>query len=294
MMVSPGLQHGGVGGLVGLRAGVRLHVGVLGAEELLGAVARQVLHDVGELAAAVVALAGIAFGVLVGEDAAGGFEHRFGGEVLAGDQLELGVLALRLRAGWPRRPRDPLRPGAAPCVLLSVMLNSSVAVSVLRSCSNSRSCSIGRSWRRGGRGGRRRIPFSGRCRSVPWPRGSSIYLAPSVSTLASLCSRVKRTSSSFCAGAARRHPLYWRRSPCRCRWSTPGCRGRSGPAPHRGQRAGRNRDSRRTPRCWCRNRPLRGPRRPVSARSFSLRDKPGVVRGDSDFHKGIEASILTC
>ena len=89
-----GLQHRGVGGLIGLRAGMRLHVGVLGAEQLLGALARQVFDDVGELAAAVVALAGIAFGVLVGEDAAGGFEDRFGGEVLAGDQFELRVLAL--------------------------------------------------------------------------------------------------------------------------------------------------------------------------------------------------------
>ncbi len=76
MMVSPGVQHRGVGGLVGLRAGMRLHVGILGAEELLGALARQVLDDIGEFAAAVVALARIAFRVLIGEDAAGGFEHR--------------------------------------------------------------------------------------------------------------------------------------------------------------------------------------------------------------------------
>ena len=107
MMVSPGLSTAAVGGLIGLRSGVRLHVDVFGAEELLGAVARQVLDDVGEFAAAVVALAGIAFGVLVGEDAAGGFEHRFGGEVLAGDQLELGVLALGFvldgpSEGWNR------------------------------------------------------------------------------------------------------------------------------------------------------------------------------------------------
>ncbi len=52
-----GLEHGGIGGLVGLRAGMRLHVGVFGAEKLLGAVARQVLDHVGELASAVVALA---------------------------------------------------------------------------------------------------------------------------------------------------------------------------------------------------------------------------------------------
>ena len=50
-----GLQHGEVDGHVGLRAGVRLHVGVLGAEELLGALDGEFLDDVDVLAAAVVA-----------------------------------------------------------------------------------------------------------------------------------------------------------------------------------------------------------------------------------------------
>ena len=95
-MVSPGLMMAAVGGHVGRRAGVRLHVGVLGAEELLGAVARQVLDHVGKLASAVVALAGIALGVLVGEDRAGGFEHGFADEILRGDQLQPFVLAALL------------------------------------------------------------------------------------------------------------------------------------------------------------------------------------------------------
>jgi hypothetical protein len=58
-----------------------------------GAVAGQVLDDVGELAAAVVALAGIAFGVLVGEDGARGLEHGAADEVLRGDHLQAFVLA---------------------------------------------------------------------------------------------------------------------------------------------------------------------------------------------------------
>ena len=91
--MSPGLMIGHVGGGVGLRAGGWLHVGVLGVEELLGAVAGEVLDDVGEFAAAVVALAGVAFGVLVGEDGAGGLEHGAGDEVLGGDHLEPLVLA---------------------------------------------------------------------------------------------------------------------------------------------------------------------------------------------------------
>ena len=47
---------------------VRLHIGVLGAEELLDAVACDVFDLVDDLVAAVVALAGIALGVLVGEN----------------------------------------------------------------------------------------------------------------------------------------------------------------------------------------------------------------------------------
>ena len=93
-----GRKHGAVGRLVGLRAGMRLDVGVLGAKELLGSITSQVLDDVGILAAAVVAFAGIPFGVLVGEDAADGFQDRFRREVLAGDQARMpsGVLAFHL------------------------------------------------------------------------------------------------------------------------------------------------------------------------------------------------------
>ncbi len=72
---------------------MRLYVDVVGAEEALGAVAGEVFDDVGELAAAVVALAGVAFGVLVGEDSAGGFEHGARDEVFACDHLEALVLA---------------------------------------------------------------------------------------------------------------------------------------------------------------------------------------------------------
>ena len=88
-----GLQDGGVRLHVGLRSGVRLHVGMLGAEQLLRAIARQVLDDVGELASAVVALAGISLGILVGEDRARSFEHGLADKILRGDQLQAFVLA---------------------------------------------------------------------------------------------------------------------------------------------------------------------------------------------------------
>ena len=72
---------------------MRLHVGVLGAEDLFGPVARQILHHVGEFAAAIVAPPRIAFGVLVGEDRSSRLQHCFGDKVLAGDHLQPVVLA---------------------------------------------------------------------------------------------------------------------------------------------------------------------------------------------------------
>ncbi|MDT4842831.1 hypothetical protein FQZ97_767460 [compost metagenome] len=89
-----GVQQGQVDGAVGLGAGVRLDVGVVGAEQLLGAVDGQLLDLVDELATTVVALARIAFGVLVGQHRALGFHHRRAGVVLGGDQLDVLFLAL--------------------------------------------------------------------------------------------------------------------------------------------------------------------------------------------------------
>ena len=79
---------------VGLRAAVRLHVGVLGAEELLRPIDGQLLDDVDVLAAAVVAPAGIALGILVRQHAAGRLHHGGAGVVLAGDHFQAVVLAL--------------------------------------------------------------------------------------------------------------------------------------------------------------------------------------------------------
>ena len=61
-----------------------------------GAVDRELLGDVDLLAAAVVALARVALGVLVGEHRAGRVEHRLGHEVLRGDHLERALLAREL------------------------------------------------------------------------------------------------------------------------------------------------------------------------------------------------------
>src|SRR5581483_9574601 len=85
-------------GHVGLRAGVGLHVGMFRAEEFLRALDRDGLDDVGRAAAAVVALAGIALGVLVREHRAHRREHGLRDVILGRDQLERVVLTLRLEA----------------------------------------------------------------------------------------------------------------------------------------------------------------------------------------------------
>ena len=91
------LQCGEVHRLICLRARVRLHVGDLGFEQRLGAIDRQPLRDVHVLAAAVVAFAGIAFGVLVGEHRTLRLQHARAGVVLRCDQLDVIFLALAFR-----------------------------------------------------------------------------------------------------------------------------------------------------------------------------------------------------
>ncbi len=71
---------------------MRLHVGVGGAEQLLGAVDRQGFGDVDELAAAVIALAGIAFGILVGQHRALRLEHPRTRVILGSDEFDVILL----------------------------------------------------------------------------------------------------------------------------------------------------------------------------------------------------------
>ena len=68
---------------------MRLDVGVVGAEQLLGARDGERLDYVDVLAAAVVALARIAFGVFVGHHRALRFEHRLAHDVFRRDQLQV-------------------------------------------------------------------------------------------------------------------------------------------------------------------------------------------------------------
>ncbi len=89
-----GRQQGQVDRSVGLGTGMRLDVGVIGAEQLFGAIDSQLLDHVDVFTAAVVALAWVAFGVLVGQYRTLGFHHRGAGVVFRSDQLDMLFLTL--------------------------------------------------------------------------------------------------------------------------------------------------------------------------------------------------------
>ena len=88
------LQHGKIHACIGVCAAVRLDVGMIAAEQLLDALARQVFHDVHVLTAAVIALAGQTFGIFIGQVAARRCHHRGGNEIFARDQLDIVPLAV--------------------------------------------------------------------------------------------------------------------------------------------------------------------------------------------------------
>ncbi len=69
-----------------------LHVYMVGPKERLRAVNGELLHEVNILAAAIVALAGVAFGVFVGEHRALRFQHGAGHDVFGGNQFQFVVL----------------------------------------------------------------------------------------------------------------------------------------------------------------------------------------------------------
>ena len=87
------LQEREEDGFVGRGSAMRLHVGGIRAKDGLDAVDGQLLGHVHEFAAAVVALAGVAFGVFVGELRALGLHDGGGGVVFAGDELNVVLLA---------------------------------------------------------------------------------------------------------------------------------------------------------------------------------------------------------
>ena len=90
------LQQRRVHGHIRLRAGVRLDIGMVGAEEPRHAVDGQTLDLVDVVAAAVIARAGVALGVLIRQVAAHGLHHGRARKILGRDQLQMVALAPQL------------------------------------------------------------------------------------------------------------------------------------------------------------------------------------------------------
>ena len=91
-----GFEAGEKDGRVGLRSGVRLHVGIGGTKKTADAVDGHLLHLVHHLTTTVVTLAGIAFGIFVGQDGTHGAHHLVADKVFAGDEFDAAHLALLL------------------------------------------------------------------------------------------------------------------------------------------------------------------------------------------------------
>ena len=89
-----GLAQRHIHGVVGLGAGMRLHVGKFRAEQLAGPLDGQVLRNIHALAAAVIALAGVALRILIGQYRACCGQHRLRHDIFRGDQLNVVALAL--------------------------------------------------------------------------------------------------------------------------------------------------------------------------------------------------------
>ncbi len=83
--------------LIGLAAGIGLHIGEGAAEQLAGALNGEFLGDINELAAAIIALARITFGVFVRHHRTLRLKHGAGDDVLGSDQFDLVALAAKLQ-----------------------------------------------------------------------------------------------------------------------------------------------------------------------------------------------------
>jgi hypothetical protein len=90
------LEQGEVDGRVGLRTGVRLHVGEARVEQGLEPVDGELLDDVDVLTPAVIAASRVALGVLVRRHGALRLHDRDGREVLRRDHLQRRLLAVAL------------------------------------------------------------------------------------------------------------------------------------------------------------------------------------------------------
>jgi len=90
------LQDREIDGLIGLRTGMRLHVGVFGTEQALDAVDGDLLDLIDKFTAAIETLARITFGIFVGQLRALSFHHCRAGVIFRRDQFDMVILTMTL------------------------------------------------------------------------------------------------------------------------------------------------------------------------------------------------------
>ena len=92
----PGLAQSHIHCIVGLSSRVGLHIGEFGPIELTGTLNGQGFHHVHTLTAAIIALAGVPFRVLIGQHAASCSQHRLRDDIFRSNQLNVITLSLIL------------------------------------------------------------------------------------------------------------------------------------------------------------------------------------------------------
>ncbi|MNI48833.1 hypothetical protein D3C73_1034170 [compost metagenome] len=92
------IQRGKINRHIGLGTGVRLHIGMIGTEELLGTVTGQILHDIHIFTTAIIPFARIAFGIFIREHRTHRFHYSFADDILRGNKLNIGTLTAQLQS----------------------------------------------------------------------------------------------------------------------------------------------------------------------------------------------------
>src|SRR4051794_13444791 len=166
---------------------MRLHIGELALEQLLGALDRQRLDLVRRPTALVIAAAGIAFRILIREHRSLRFEPRPADDIFRRDQLDLRLLAGQFGADRVFDRRVHFRKPAGEetmrhaIILMGFKIGGSSHQSL--SCNSCESSSTRRWWRPPAKSVARKAATQALAMSLP------TSLAPSARTLASLCSR---------------------------------------------------------------------------------------------------------
>ena len=88
-----GLQQSHINRGIGLRTGVRLHVGKCRIKQLFGTLNRQIFHHIDKLAAAIIASMRITFRIFIGHNRPLRFQHRRRHNIFRSNQLDLILLA---------------------------------------------------------------------------------------------------------------------------------------------------------------------------------------------------------